>query len=89
MYDEIKAQLSNAYDRKVNERNHRQIQDWKITDRDHFLKQLATNQQNNLLEIGTGIGQDSLFFQEQGLDATCVDLFPANVEACKEKGLNA
>ena len=43
----------------------------------------------SLLEIGAGTGRDSKFFQDQGLKTTCIDLSPAMVEICKQKGLDA
>jgi len=43
----------------------------------------------SLLEVGAGTGQDSLYFQEQGLRVLCTDLSPAMVELCQAKGLDA
>jgi len=42
-----------------------------------------------LLEIGAGHGRDSLFFQVQGLKVTCIDLSPAMVSLCQQKGITA
>ncbi|MEU8663730.1 class I SAM-dependent methyltransferase, partial [Actinoplanes philippinensis] len=40
-------------------------------------------------EVGAGTGQDSLFFQEQGLTVVAADLSPVMVEHCRAKGLDA
>jgi SAM-dependent methyltransferase len=38
------------------------------------------------LEVGAGTGQDSLFFQQEGLAVVAVDLSPVMVEHCRSKG---
>lgn len=89
MYDDIKNDLRTAYAKKVTERDTRQIQDWKLTERDAFLEKVLQVNNPCLLEIGAGTGQDSQFFQEQKIDVTATDLSPANVQLCLDKGLNA
>ncbi len=42
-----------------------------------------------MLEIGAGHGRDSLFFKEQGFHVTSIDLSPAMVKLCREKGITA
>lgn len=42
-----------------------------------------------VLELGAGTGRDSLYFLQQGLDVTCVDLSDEMVRLCESKGLNA
>ena len=65
------------------------LQDWKKAERQSFLTLLMQEGRQSLLEIGAGPGHDSLFFQEQGLDVTAVDLSPAMVALCRSKGLDA
>lgn len=65
------------------------MQPWKIKARANFLSTIQKEQKESLLEIGAGTGRDSAFFQEQGLSVTCIDLSPAMIALCKEKGLNA
>jgi len=57
--------------------------------RNEFLAALHQTGSQNLLEIGSGPGRDGLFFQENGLHVTCIDLSPVMVELCREKGLHA
>ncbi len=89
MYQTVIEQLRTAYDRKVDERAQKSLATWKIEERAHFLQQLQAEGKQTLLEIGAGSGQDSLFFQENGLTVTCTDLSPEMVKHCRAQGLNA
>ncbi len=89
MYHDIIAQLREAYDRMAGERDTSEPAPWKLEERQRFLTWLQQEGKATLLEIGAGTGRDSLFFQDQGLAVTCIDLSPANVELCRAKGLEA
>ena len=78
-----------SYDRAVIERDKYQVSDWKKHQRKRFLNLLNTEGKTKLIDIGSGTGIHGNFFQEQGIDVTCVDISPANVEKCKEKGLES
>lgn len=65
------------------------MQDWKIEVRAKFLGALRSMEALSLLEIGSGPGRDGLFFHENGLRVTCIDISPVMVELCREKGLHA
>jgi SAM-dependent methyltransferase len=88
-YDEVIQELRQAYNLKVEERDQKQIDPWKVTLRDHFLELLQAEHKQTLLEIGAGTGVHGQFFQDNGLTVTCTDLSPAMVERCREKGLTA
>jgi SAM-dependent methyltransferase len=81
--------LIHSYDRAVNERDKYQVSDWKKHQRQRFLNLLNAEGKTKLIDIGSGTGIHGNFFQEQGIDVTCVDISPANVEKCKEKGLES
>jgi SAM-dependent methyltransferase len=85
----IRANLILSYNRQAEQRNQSDIEIWKATERAEFLALLKTEQKQSLLEIGAGHGRDSQFFQENGLQVTCVDLSPEMVRICRQKGLNA
>ena len=89
MYDDVIAQLRESYDRMAGERDKGGLTPWKIEERQQFLARLQQEGKATLLEIGAGTGRDSLYFQDQGLDVTCMDLSPANVGLCRAKGLDA
>jgi SAM-dependent methyltransferase len=89
MYQQVIAQLREAYNRSVVQRESREKADWKVVERRHFLDLLQKEGKSSLLEIGAGTGQDSKFFQEQGLEVICTDLSPEMVKYCREKGLTA
>jgi cyclopropane fatty-acyl-phospholipid synthase-like methyltransferase len=81
--------LRTAYDRMIAEREGKTLHPWKQAERARFLTMLQAEGKHDLLEIGMGVGWDSLFFQQHGLTVTCADLAPAMVEHCRGKGLNA
>ena len=89
MYEDVVANLRQAYDRHAAERDRHQIEPWKQEQRQQFLDRLAEQGAKTLLEIGAGNGRDALFFQQHGLDVTCLDASPAMVASCQEKGLRA
>jgi len=42
-----------------------------------------------ILDLGCGSGDNSLYFKEKGLDVTAIDLSEEMIKLCKEKGINA
>jgi SAM-dependent methyltransferase len=84
-----RANLILSYDRQAEQRNQGGMEDWKITERGEFLALLKSEQKGSLLEIGAGHGRDSKFFQENEFEVTCIDLSPAMVRLCQQKGLSA
>lgn len=86
---ELRDLLHEAYDKYAHERESSEMPVWKIEQRSKFLALLQEEHKKTLLEIGAGTGRDSRFFQDQGLDVVCIDLSPAMVELCKQKGLAA
>jgi SAM-dependent methyltransferase len=64
-------------------------EEFKAQERRRFLDLLRARDAASLLAVGAGPGQDSLYFQEQGLRVLCTDLSPDMVERCQAKGLDA
>ncbi|UBU13298.1 class I SAM-dependent methyltransferase [Nonomuraea gerenzanensis] len=88
-YDEVIGPLRAAYDGDVERRDSAGKSSWKLAEREAFLERLREHGGGRLLEVGAGTGQDSLYFQENGLEVVAVDLSPAMVNRCREKGLDA
>jgi SAM-dependent methyltransferase len=86
---QIAAALRSYYDAEVDVRDGRIKQTWKLDERAAFLDRLRVVEAKTLLEVGAGTGQDSHFFQDEGLDVTAVDLSPAMTERIRAKGINA
>lgn len=84
----LRANLILSYNRQAEQRNRGEIEEWKAIERAEFLALLKDEQKQTLLEIGAGHGRDSRFFQENGLEVSCIDLSPEMVRLCKQKGLN-
>lgn len=85
----IKENLRNYYNQEAEHRNASYKQDWKLKERKAFLDLAKHENKQILLELGAGTGDDSLFFMENGLKVTAVDLSAEMVKRCKEKGINA
>lgn len=85
----MRANLILSYDRQAEQRDRAEIEEWKAIERAEFLAFLKDEQKQSLLEIGAGHGRDSKFFQENGLEVTCIDLSPEMVRLCQQKRLNA
>jgi SAM-dependent methyltransferase len=81
--------LIQSYNNHAQQRESGPVLDWKFPERDRILTLLQQEKTQTLLEIGAGTGRDSLFFQEHDLRVTAIDLSPANITLCREKGINA
>ena len=89
-YQRVVVGLRQAYGpAAAAERDGRRKEPFKIGERQQFLGLLRERDASSLLEVGAGTGQDSLYFQQQGLRVLCTDLSPAMVELCRAKGLDA
>ena len=86
-YDDVLGPLRDAYDAGAAWRNRLDKEPWKLAERRAFRERLAPG--DRLLEIGAGTGQDSAFFQDEGLTVVAADLSPVMVEHCRAKGIDA
>jgi SAM-dependent methyltransferase len=89
MYDQVIADLRQAYDLKVDERDQKEVTPWQREQRDRFLSLLQVENKRKLLEIGAGTGVHGKFFQDSGLAVICTDLSSEMVKRCQQKGLTA
>jgi SAM-dependent methyltransferase len=85
----IKNSLIQSYNNHAQERDTYKIETWKAEERANFLSLLQAQNKHSLLEIGAGTGRDSEFFQDMGLEVTCIDLSPEMIKLCQQKGLSA
>ncbi|PZG12597.1 class I SAM-dependent methyltransferase [Nonomuraea aridisoli] len=88
-YHEVVDALRSSYDGRAAQRDARGKAPWKLAERAAFLERVRANGGGRLLEVGAGTGQDSVYFQENGLDVVAADLSPAMVARCREKGVEA
>ncbi|MFG2168386.1 class I SAM-dependent methyltransferase [Micromonospora chersina] len=86
-YADVLSPLREAYDSRAAWRDGLTKEPWKVAERQAFRDRLAAGAR--LLEIGAGTGQDSAWFQREGLAVVAADLSPAMVEHCRSKGIEA
>ena len=86
---ELLEDLKKSYDAKARERAGKDIQWWKKKEREQFLSKFKKGRKRRLLELGSGTGQDAIYFKSKGFGVVCTDLSPKNIEICREKGLDA
>lgn len=86
-YDEVLDPLRQAYDTRAEWRDGLVKEPWKLVERQGFRDRLAAG--GRLLEVGAGTGQDSAFFQREGLAVVAADLSPVMVGHCRAKGIEA
>lgn len=89
MTNNDKTSLKQAYNNFAEHREQTKIEPWKFEERENFLKRIVEEGKSSFLELGAGTGRDSLYFQQQGLQVTCIDFTEEMVRLCKEKGLVA
>jgi SAM-dependent methyltransferase len=86
-YDDVLGPLRQAYDSRAAWRDGLSKKPWKLAERQAFRERLVPGAR--LLEIGAGTGQDSAYFQGEGLAVVAADLSPVMVEFCRAKGIEA
>ena len=89
MTDKLRDDLRQAYDAGAMSRENSNLPKWKHSERTGFLSHLRTRGLDRLLEIGAGTGRDGRFFEDAGCEVTCIDLSPAMIQLCRDKGLTA
>ena len=78
-----------SYNQAADLREKNDVSDWKKELRKRFLSLLEEEGKSTLIDIGAGTGVHAKYFQERGIDVTCIDLSPALIEKCREKGLKS
>lgn len=89
--DNFKIQLKAAYDKDAQRRvdNEDKRDDWKLRIRQEFAELLKSENRKTVLELGAGVGTDSKYFEEIGLEVLATDLSEEMINRCLEKGLRA
>lgn len=87
----FKQQLVVAYDKDVKRRNDAEDKrdQWKLDARRQFVNLLEAENRKIVLELGSGVGLDAKFFQDEGFNVLATDLSKEMVKMCKKRGLKA
>jgi SAM-dependent methyltransferase len=88
-YRDVVGPLRDAYDGRAGWRDGLAKEPWKLAERATFLDRLHGEGCRRLLEVGAGTGHDSAFFKNNALEVVAVDLSPAMVACCRNKGIEA
>lgn len=87
----VKRTMAEAYSRKAQEygvvRNEK-FDAFLQKELGHFVdsvKKIGTK----IIDIGSGPGNESLYFKEAGFQPVCIDIAPGMIEQCRKKGLEA
>jgi SAM-dependent methyltransferase len=88
-YERVVTELRASYDASAEDRDRAAKENWKLDERAAFLDRLRVAEARTLLEVGAGTGQDSAWFQAEGLAVTAVDPSPAMVSLTAAKGVPA
>jgi len=88
--DFYKENLKKYYDKEAEIRNGKSVKpDWKVNIREKFWNMVKNENKRTLLELGAGVGYDSLFFINNGLKVIAIDLSTEMVKKCIEKNIEA
>jgi len=87
--EEIKAALRRAYDSRANERDARDIAEFRSDVRREFARLIEATGGRRLLDLGAGACHESEWFVNAGLDVVAIDLSPENIERCHARGVDA
>ncbi|MCI9450453.1 MAG: class I SAM-dependent methyltransferase [Clostridiales bacterium] len=83
----LKENMKRHYDTEASLRDSKSVKpEWKIKVREKFYDIVRQEGKKTLLELGAGAGYDRLFFMENGLSVTAVDLSKEMVAKCRGKG---
>lgn len=85
----FRSSLADSYDAVAAKRDEMGEADWRWPIAEGFLDLMRAEGKSRLLEIGAGVGYTSRWFADRGVDVVATDLSPAQVELCREKGLEA
>lgn len=87
--ENYKSLTKSAYDKLAPKFGERfaEYRKYIVKDVEEFLKKIPKG--SKILDIGSGAGDQSLFFKEKGYDIFCIDISKEMVRLCKGKGLSA
>ena len=88
-WHDVVARPRASYDGAVDRRRQVPKEAWKQAEREAFLRQVVDRGAQRLLDIGTGTGDDAVFFQEAGRSVTAIDLSPEMVRYARARGVDA
>jgi SAM-dependent methyltransferase len=89
MDEDIKRIIRNSYNNSVGLRDRKEIESWKEKELNKVLANIDDKKNCRLLDLGAGSGLYGKYFENNGLQVTCIDLSSSMINLCKQKGLDA
>ncbi len=83
---ELTRKFYDEFAGKFEEWTRNYLKEYTLEDARLFVKNLNGKY---ILDLGSGIGRDSLFFKDNGARVICVDISKVMAKMCKNKGLDA
>ncbi len=81
--------MASTYDAVAGHREQMGEAAWRWPLAERFLAAMRAEGKRTLLEIGAGVGYTSRWFADRGVAVVATDLSPAQVDRCRDKGLEA
>ena len=85
----IKENLKNFYNKEADARDSSVKLGWKLRIREEYCGLIKLENKTSLIELGAGAGHDSLYFMNNGLQVTAVDISVEMAAKCAERGIEA
>lgn len=89
MDENIKKTIKESYNKNSKHRDKTEIELWKINELKKVLSIIDDKHNCSILDMGSGNGLYGKYFENNGLDVTCIDLSTNMINLCKQKGLKA
>ncbi len=86
---DYKKQTIESYNQNTEELSEKFKELMDLNRRYEFQRFIDLLKGKKILDLGCGSGDHSLYFKENGLDVTAIDLSEEMIKLCKEKGLDA
>jgi ubiquinone/menaquinone biosynthesis C-methylase UbiE len=86
--EDYKQKTVESYDKHAKEFAEKFKAKMELNRRYEFPRFIELLQGKDMLDLGCGAGDHSVYFSQQGLNVTCIDLSEEMIKLCRQKGLD-
>ena len=87
--EDLEERLARFYDQEAPQRLKRPLPAERIGARDAFVRLLATEDRQRVLDVGAGAGHDAVALTKAGLRVAAIDLSTQHAAMCRRRGIDA